>query len=55
MVRDIVGSEVCNALDFLMNVAAVMLWIMAVFPIIFLFCVLLVTVCKLLIERKEAK
>lgn len=106
MVRDIVGSEVCNALAFLMNAAAVMLWIMAgmsihaeniiarnteyinkknsrgkfawvyialpvtvlavviglitnawspVFPIIFLFCALLVTVCKLLIERKDSK
>ncbi len=106
MVRDIVGSEVCNALDFLMNAAAVMLWIIAgmsihaeniitrnteyihkkisrgkfawiyialpvtvlavviglvtnawspAFPIIFLFCVLLVTVCKLLMERKESK
>lgn len=112
MLRDIVGDEVCNALVFLMNAAAVMLWIMAgtsihaeniiarnteyihkkdsrdkknsrskfawiyialpvtvlavviglitnawspVFPIIFLFCVLLVTVCKLLIEGKESK
>lgn len=110
MVRDIVGSEVGNevgnALVFLMNAAAVMLWIMAgmsihaeniiarnteyihkknsrgkfawiyialpvtalavviglvtnawspVFPIIFLFCALLVTVCKLLIEGKESK
>ncbi|MDO4305077.1 MAG: hypothetical protein Q4D94_14315 [Bacillota bacterium] len=26
-----------------------------VFPIIFLFCVLLVTVCKLLIEKRESK
>lgn len=110
MVRDIpgseVGSEVGNALVFLTNAAAVMLWIMAgmsihaeniiarnteyihkknscgkfawiyialpvtvlavviglvtnawspVFPIIFLFCALLVTVCKLLIEGKESK
>ena len=106
MAKDIVGNEVCNALDWLMDAAAVMLLIMAgmsihaeniiaqnteyihkknsrgkfawvyvalpatvlavviglitnawspVFPIIFLFCILLVTVCKLLIERKEAK
>ncbi|MDE6530298.1 MAG: helix-turn-helix domain-containing protein [Lachnospiraceae bacterium] len=110
IVRDIVGSEVGsevgNALVFLTNAAAVMLWILAgksihaeniiarnteyihkknsrgkfawiyialpvtalavviglitnawspVFPIIFLFCALLVTVCKLLIEGKESK
>ncbi len=106
MVRDSAGSEVCNALDFLINAAAVMLWIMAgmsihaeniisrnteyinkknsrgkfawiyialpvtvlavvigvvtnawspVFPVIFLFCVLLVIVCKLLIEKRDSK
>lgn len=106
MAKDIVGSEVCNALDWLIDAAAVMLLIMAgmsihaeniiaqnteyihkknsrgkfawvyvalpatvlavvvgivtnawspVFPIIFLFCVLLITVCKLLIEKRESK
>ncbi len=106
MAKDIVGNEVCNALDWLMDAAAVMLLVMAgmsihaeniiaqnteyihkknsrgkfawvyaalpatvlavvmgivtnawspVFPIIFLFCVLLVTVCKLLIEKRESK
>lgn len=106
MVKDIVGNEVCNALDWLIDAAAVMLLIMAgmsiheeniiaqnteyihkknsrgkfawvyvalpatvlavvmgivtnawspVFPIIFLFCALLVTVCKLLIEKRESK
>ncbi len=106
MVRDSAGSEVCNALDFLINAAAVMLMIIAgmsihaeniisrnteyinkknsrgkfawiyialpvtvlavaigfvtnawspVFPVIFLFCVLLVTVCKLLIEKRDSK
>ena len=106
MVKDAVGSEVCNALDCLIDAASVMLLIIAgiaihaeniitrnadyiakknsrgkftwlyialpatvlavligiatnawspVFPVIFLFCVLLVTVCKLLIERKESK
>lgn len=106
MVKDAVGSEVCNALDWLIDAASVMLLIIAgiaihveniitrnadyiakknsrgkftwvyialpatvlavligiatnawspVFPVIFLFCVLLVTVCKLLIERKESK
>lgn len=104
--KDIVGSEVCNALDWLIDAAAVMFLIMAgisihaeniitqnteyihkknsrskfawinialpvtvlavviglitnawspVFPIIFLFCVLLVTICKLLIEKREFK
>lgn len=106
MVKDAVGSEVCNALDCLIDAASIMLLIIAgiaihaenvitrnadyiakknsrgkftwlyialpatvlavltgiatnawnpVFPVIFLFCVLLVTVCKLLIERKESK
>lgn len=106
MAKDIMGSEVCNALDCLTDAASVMLLIIAgisihaeniitqnteyitkknsrgkfawvyvalpitalavligiatnawspVFPIIFLFCVLLVTVCKLLIEKREAK
>lgn len=106
MVKDTVGSEVCNALDWLMDVASVMLlniagmaiyaeniitrnadyiakknlrgkfaWVYIalpatvlavligivtnawnpVFPVIFLLCVLLVTVCRLLIERKESK
>ena len=106
MVKDAVGSEVCNALDCLIDAASVMLLIIVgiaihaeniitrnadyiakknsrgkftwlyialpatvlavltgiatnawnpVFPVIFLFCVLLVTVCKLLIERKESK
>ncbi len=106
MVKDIVGSEVSNALDWLTDAAAVMLMIIAgisihaenviaqnaeyvtkknshgkftwvyvalpvtvlavviglatnawspVFPVIFLFCALLVTVCKLLIEKRDAK
>ncbi len=106
MAKDIMGSEVCNALDWLIDAAAVMLLIMAgmsihaenviaqnaeyvkkknargrfawvyvalpvtalavaigfftnawspAFPIMFLFCVLLVTVCKLLIEKRESK
>ncbi len=106
MVKDIVGSEVSNALDWLTDAAAVMLMIIAgisihaenviaqnaeyvakknshgkftwvcvalpvtflavviglvtnawspVFPVIFLFCVLLVTVCKLLIEKRDSK
>lgn len=106
MVKDIVGSEVCNALGWLTDAAAVMLMIIAgisihaenviaqnaeyvtkknshskfswvyvalpvtvlavmigivtnawspVFPVIFLFCVLLVTVCKLLIEKRDFK
>ena len=106
MAKNIVGSEVCNALDWLTDAAAVMLLIMAgmsihaeniiahnaeylhkknlrgksawiyaalpvtalavaaglvtnawspVFPVICLFCVLLVTVCKLLIEKRESK
>lgn len=106
MVKDAVGSEVCNALDWLIDAASVMLLIIVgiaihaeniitrnadyiakknlrgkftwvyialpatvlavligiatnawspVFPVIFLICVLLVTVCKLLIERKESK
>ena len=110
MVRDIVGSEVGsevgNALVFLTNSAAVMLWIMAgmsihaeniiaqnaeyihkknsrskftwiyialpvgilavgiglvtnawspIFPILFLICVLMVTVCKQSIEKRESK
>lgn len=106
MAKDFVGSEVCNALDWLIDAVSVMLLIMAgmsihaeniiaqnaayvhkknsrgkfawiyaalpvtvlavvtgfvtnawspVFPVIFLFCVLLVTVCKLLIEKRESK
>ena len=106
MAEDIVGIEVCNAFDWLIDAASVMLLIMAgmsihaeniiaqnaeyihkknsrgksawiyaalpvtvlavaaglitnawspVFPVLFLFCVLLVTVCKLLIEKRESK
>ena len=106
MVRDMVGSEACNALVFLINAAAVMLLIIAgmsihaeniiaqnaeyihkknsrskfawiyialpvgilavgiglvtnawspVFPILFLICVLMVTVCKQSIEKRESK
>ena len=106
MAEDIVGIEVCNALDWLIDAVSVMLLIMAgmsihaeniiaqnaeyihkknsrgkfawiyvalpvtalavviglvtnawspIFPVIFLFCVLLVTVCKLLIEKRESK
>lgn len=106
MAEGIAGREVCNALDWLADSAAVMLLVIAgisihaenviaqnteyvkkknahgrfawvyvalpvtvlavaigfftnawspAFPIIFLFCVLLVTVCKLLIEKKESK
>lgn len=106
MARVIVGSEVCNALDWLTDAASVMLLIIAgmsihaeniithnteyitkknshgrftwvyvalpvtvmavlagavtnawspVFPVLFLFCALLVTVCKLLMEKRDSK
>lgn len=106
MVENTISREVCNALNWFMDAAAVMLLIIAgtsihaeniitqnaeyikrknsrgkfawvyialpitilavligfitnawspVFPIIFLFCALLVTVCKLLIEKRDVK